>query len=750
MRTRLAPISVTLAAFCALATLPCAPAAATTGPTLKTLYSFPGGGDGTAPRGGLVNVSGVFYGTTASGGANGRGAVYSINATTGVEALVYSFATGPDVAAPQAGLIAVGSLLYGVASTGGANGLGGVYSINPATGAEAIVFSFTAATGGASSSSLISSGGNLYGTTYGGGSAPYGVIFQIDIKTAAVTTVYSFTGGADGGNPRAGVILYTGNFYGTTTTGGAFNAGTVFAIDQATGVETTLINFDGESLGRAANGGVIQAGGLLYGATAQGGATGNGLVYSYNLTANTVSIVYNFTGATDGGSPQAPLLNISGVLYGTASAGGANGYGTVFSLTPSTGAEQTLYAFTGGTNGGHPVAPLINVNGVLYGTDLGAETASVNNGTAFSLPTAGGTATTLHNFSGPSPFGPGNATLLNVKGTFYGTSGVGGNSSAGSVFTIVPTTAAQTTVYNFTGGADGGAPDGGLINDTSTLYGVATSGGAHKTGAIFSINPTTNAQTVLYSFPAGAQAPNGPLVLVKGVLYGTTQIGGNDHAGSVFGFNPSKKTLTTVYSFKGGPDGGFPLSGLTQNGGYLYGTTQLGGTGQAGTLFSLDIATGAQAVLYPFTNTGDGGFPAAPPVYVGGVLYGTAPYGGTQTPACYASAGCGVLYSFNISTSAYTVLHSFTASVDGALPQNTLSVVGTVLYGGTSTGGPAGGGTVFSYTPASSTFSTVYNFTGGADGAAPGGGLITLKNVLYGTTNAGGTVNAGTIFGLTP
>jgi len=318
------------------------------------------------------------------------------------------------------------------------------------------------------------------------------------------------------------------------------------------------------------------------------------------------------------------------------------------------------------------------------------------------------------------------------------------------VFTYDPATATQTTVYNFTGGADGGVPEGGLIVDTGILYGVAASGGANKTGAIFTINPTTNAEAVIYSFPAGAQAPNGPLVQYNGILYGTTEKGGTYGAGSVFAFSPAKKTLTTVYSFSDGPDGGFPLAGLAQNSGMLYGTTQIGGTGGAGTVFQIDIATGTETVLYDFTDSTDGGYPRAAPVYMSGVLYGTAPSGGTLTPACFGNAGCGVLYSVTVASSAYSVLHSFNDAVDGALPNTGLSVINSVIYGATSIGGTAGGGTIFSYTPASSTFNSVYNFTAGADGAAANGGLIALKTTLYGATSAGGPFNTGTLFSLLP
>jgi uncharacterized repeat protein (TIGR03803 family) len=716
--------------------------------TLKTLYQFPGGGDGLAPWGGLVDVGGTLYGTNFEGGAYGRGAVFSINPQSGAEKLVYSFTEGTDASEPQAGPLAVGGLLYGTSNAGGAYGYGAVYSVNPATGAEAVLFSFTPAMGGGSGSSLVENGGYLYGTTFGGGTgAGYGCVFKVKIATGKATVLHAFAGGADGASPQYGVAYAKGVLYGTTTVGGASNAGTIFAVDAKTGAETTLFTFDGATHGGSPDGGVIDVNGVLYGTAAYGGSAGAGLVFAYSLGTGAETTVHNFTNGADGGDPLGALLDVKGTLYGT-TASGANGYGTVFSLNAATGAEATLYAFQGGADGQQSEAPVIDVGGALYGTDLGAFSTSSYHGTVFKIVLKTGAEQTLHVFQGaPSAS---SSALLDVGGTLYGATELGGASYAGTLFAINPTNGAQTTLYTFTGGADGGAPVGALVADGGTLYGVASIGGANQGGVIYTADPVTGAQAVVYNFPAAGEVPNGPLLLVKGLLYGTTEYGGSNGAGSVFAFDPTNGTLTTIYNFTDGTDGGLPRPGLTANGGYLYGTTYTGGAAYAGAVFEIDIATGAQTVLYNFTGASDGGYPVAPPIYLKGTLYGTTGYGGSQSADCFGGFGCGTLYSLDLTGNAYTVLHEFDYLTDGQSSDATLLAEGGKLYGSSWGNGEPSWGTIFTYAPASGDYNAIYNFTGGADGGGPSVPLIPVGATLFGTTSIGAAFNTGTVFSLKP
>jgi uncharacterized repeat protein (TIGR03803 family) len=356
----------------------------------------------------------------------------------------------------------------------------------------------------------------------------------------------------------------------------------------------------------------------------------------------------------------------------------------------------------------------------------------------------------LHDFQGASPSGPSNSTPLDIQGTLWGTSGTGGGGGGGGlVYSVNATSNAEQTVYTFTGGADGGAPSGALVKVGTALFGIGVTGGANQGGVIYSVNASTGAQSVVYNFPAGV-APHGPLLLLNNLLYGTTASGGTNGAGSIFTFNPATKAYSLLYTFTGGADGADPSGGLTAVGGLLYGTSGFGGANGAGVLFSFDLSTAALTPLYSFSFSTMGTYPVTAPVALNGVLYGTTLYGGTQSADCFGGAGCGVVYGYDISSKIYRVVHSFNYNVDGAYPKAGLLIDGTTLVGSTLIGAKANAGEVFSYVPASSKFGTVYTFTGGADGAAPGTALIRSGSTLYGASSAGATYNTGVVFSLVP
>jgi len=724
-------------------------------PALKNLYTFPGGASALDPWGGLIATGGLFYGTTANGGAHNRGAIYAVNGTTGAETLLYSFAEG-DAIGPQSGVLAVDGVLYGIGNGGGANGLGGVYSYTIATHVEKLLFSFTAAMGGGSGSNVTISGSTLYGTTVGTG-AGFGTVFEFDLTTGVETTLYTFTGGADGGNPQYGVTLANGILYGATSVGGSgasgVGGGTLFAVNAATGAEKTLFAFDGTAHGGNPYGGVIHVGGILYGTTVNGGSLNAGAVFAYNVSTGKETTLYNFTGREDGANPQSALIDVGGTLYGTSSAGdgGISPFGAVFAVNATTGAETTLYTFpNNGSNGGHPLTPLLYFRGMLFGTSFGLESPLDQCGTVFKIDIATQAETTLHSFVGASPYGPGNSGLADVGGTLYGVTGTGGAKFYGTIYKVSATTGALSTLYSFTGGADGGAPQGSLVSDGTALYGVAEVGGPNQAGVLFAFDPTSRAQTVLYSFPAGAGTPTGPLALSGGVLYGTASFGGTDGQGSVFAYNLKANSFATLYSFTAGLNGSNPIGGVTVSGGSLYGAAEYGGDSSGGIIFKVDITTGAETALHKFGYDSNGTFPNAPPIMVSGVLYGTTLYGGSPSTNCFGTFGCGVLYSIDLASKALTVLHSFDYVDDGALPSQGLLYTGGKIYAANELGGAPGFGTLWSYDPANSSFATLYTFHGGADGGNPDYKLLAADGVIYGTTN-GGTVNGrGTVFSFLP
>ncbi len=332
--------------------------------------------------------------------------------------------------------------------------------------------------------------------------------------------------------------------------------------------------------------GLVNVKGTLYGTTFLGGANNDGIVFSIT-TSGAETVLYSFKGGSrDGENPYAGLLNVNGTLYGTTVSGGANEDGTVFKIRTS-GAKTVLYSFKGGSGDGeNPYARLLNVNGTLYGTTgLGGAN---DDGTVFKITTSGA-ETVLYSFKGGSGDGENpDAELINVKGTLYGTTQKGGANSDGTVFKIT-TSGAETVLYSFKGSGDGENPYAGLLNVNGTLYGTTQKGGASSDGTVFKIT-TSGAETVLYSFKGGSgdgEYPAAALLNVKGTLYGTTSEGGaNLQFGTVFKITTSGAE-TLLHSFKGPPDGGSPYAGLLNVNGTLYGTTEDGGVSNQGTVFSL-------------------------------------------------------------------------------------------------------------------------------------------------------------------
>lgn len=355
---------------------------------------------------------------------------------------------------------------------------------------------------------------------------------------------------------------------------------------------------------------LLYHGGLFYGTTSYGADYGT--IFSMTKSGR-VTVLHNFDNTNDGGqTPSSGLTYDNGALYGTTGSGGAYcetyssiGCGTVFSITPS-GVEKVLHSFRGGgSDGSDPMGGLVNVNGTLYGTtEMGG---TIGCGTVFSL-TTGGTEKVLYSFCRADNSLDGDyptAGLHYLDGIFYGTTTGGGAFGGGTVFSIT-TTGIEKVVYSFGSVPDdGGDPSTGLIDIAGTLYGTTAVGGLYccsydnPGGTVFSVT-TTGTEQILHSFGSGidGSGPNGPLVNVKGVLYGTTEVGGtcchDNPSGTVFSISTSGAE-SVLHDFGKRSDGGFPRAGLIYAHGKLWGTTQGGGgngcnDSECGTVFSLKIA----------------------------------------------------------------------------------------------------------------------------------------------------------------
>jgi uncharacterized repeat protein (TIGR03803 family) len=386
------------------------------------------------------------------------------------------------------------------------------------------------------------------------------------------------------------------------------------------------------------------------------------------LTAQTVSTIFSFDLA-DGNQPEAGLVQgADGNLYGTTFSGGVDcapySCGTVFKITAS-GTLTTLHSFAGyPTEGNGPTGLVQAANGDFYGTtELGG---AGNNGTVFSI-TSSGTLTTLYSFCShglPCPDGavPAAGLVQATNGDFYGTTGAGGANNGGTVFKIAPS-GTLTTLYSFCsqGGTlctDGNCPVAALIQAANgDFYGTTEEGGANDGGTVFKITPS-GTLTTLYRFcsQGGAACTDGWLPTaglvqsINGDFYGTTQVGGVENRGTVFKITPSG-TLTALYSFcaqSGCTDGSYPIAGLVQaTNGEFYGTTYTGGVyysmagPTAGTVFKI-TPSGTLTTLHSF-NFADGYYPYAGLVQgTNGDIYGTTEYGGPNDDGTVFSLSVGL------------------------------------------------------------------------------------------------------------
>jgi uncharacterized repeat protein (TIGR03803 family) len=360
------------------------------------------------------------------------------------------------------------------------------------------------------------------------------------------------------------------------------------------------------------------------------------------------------------------------------------------------------------------------------------------------------TLTVLHSFTdsdGAFPY----AGLILQDNTLYGTTALGGASDGGTVFALNTDGTGFAVLHSFSGFGDGVAPEAGLILSGGSLYGTATGGGSAGYGTVFAVNTDSTAFTTLHSFTGGngnLRLSTAGLIISDNSLYGTAPLGGSSGSGTLFKVNIDGTGFTTLHNFARAPDGANPQAGLILSGNTLYGTAAGGGSSSNGTVFRVSIDGTAFTNLHSFTAT-SGPDPStnsdgAEP-YAGLILSGNTLYGTTYGGGI---GGNGTVFALNTDGTGFTTLHNFAGPGDGANPQAGLILSGNILYGTATGGGSAGSGTVFKLNTDGSGFTNLYSFTDGSDGGDPSAGLILSGSSLYGTAQCGGNSGEGTLFRL--
>ncbi|HEV2379931.1 MAG TPA: choice-of-anchor tandem repeat GloVer-containing protein [Terriglobia bacterium] len=336
--------------------------------------------------------------------------------------------------------------------------------------------------------------------------------------------------------------------------------------------------------------------GNLYGTTSARGSHGKGTVFKIT-PSGTLTTLYSFCAkskCTDGSVPYGGLvLGTDGNFYGTTFSGGTLGVGTVYKITPA-GKLTTLHSFNF-SDGYNPYDALIQAtDGNFYGTTQFGGAHLLGN--VFKM-TPQGVVTNLHSFNSSDGSEPEAGVIQGSDGNFYGTTYNGGSSgSYGTVFKMTPE-GVLTTLHFFSDETDGRAIVSGLVEASDgNFYGTASLGGPLGYGTIYTITPA-GALTVLHNFDTtDGSSPNLLLLGTDGNFYGTTISSGANGDGTVFEITP-QGALTTLHNFDK-TDGDLPFAGPAQGtNGNLYGVTQFGGSKSDGTVFQLGVGLG------PFVKT---------------------------------------------------------------------------------------------------------------------------------------------------
>jgi uncharacterized repeat protein (TIGR03803 family) len=385
------------------------------------------------------------------------------------------------------------------------------------------LYSFTAynsgtnSDGAAPTAGVVLSGNILYGTVLVGGDFNLGTVFALNINDMSFTNLHSLNGNPDGAQPFAGLVVSGNTLYGTATQGGTNSSGTIFAVHTDGTGFTNLYSFSASVFnvnnftttntdGVYPWGGLKLSGNTLYGTAQQGGLLGQGTVFAVNTNGMGFTNLHNFAGVSgssatnsEGANPFGVLLLSGNILYGTTYHGGRSGKGTVFAVNIDDMSFTNLHSFAGSpTDGANPEAGLILSGSTLFGTTSFG--GSSNNGTVFALNTDGMGFTNLHSFTSifHGTNNDGNipkSSLVRSGDTLYGTASGGGISGFGTLFAVNTNGTGFTTLYSFTAtdpdtgtNSDGVNPYAGLILSGNTLYGTAQQGGKSGNGTVFSFS----------------------------------------------------------------------------------------------------------------------------------------------------------------------------------------------------------------------------------------------------------------------
>ncbi|MCH2230957.1 MAG: HYR domain-containing protein [Crocinitomicaceae bacterium] len=353
----------------------------------------------------------------------------------------------------------------------------------------------------------------LTGATVNQGTNNQGSIFTYDVTSSLVSELHAFDGAPTGASQYGTLLEATdGLLYGSTYFGGTSGYGVLYSMDPATNIVTKLHDFLGGADGGHSQENLLQVGNEVFGYSIAGGTFGDGTIYKYNIVSGVFSVVHSFNSGVDGNPTWNPLvLGSDGLIYGANRNGGSAGFGTIWSLDPSTSVFSVEYVFSGGALGGIP----------------------------------------------------NNAFLQHSNGLFYGIAQSGGANGFGVLYSFNPLTSTYTAVYDRQApGIDGSLSYSHMTEASNGLiYGTTDAGGPNGGGAIFKFDPSTNIYNVTFSFN-GANGINNYAWLKEasdGFLYASTLGGGANNAGTLYRYDITTDAVTILLDYSGAPGVGGSL-----------------------------------------------------------------------------------------------------------------------------------------------------------------------------------------------
>lgn len=573
---------------------------------------------GGGPKGSLLLYNNKFYGLGADYGASGYGVIFEWDPATNVYTKKYDF-TGAGGAYPQNSLKLMNGKMYGTALGGGASGLGAVFEWDPATNTYTKLLDLTGVGAGTNGwgfyNNVTTYNNKLYCATVRGGVNDYGTLLMIDpsLPLGSNTTIIRQLDATGGGNANNNeMIVYNNKLYGCLISGGANSQGTLFELNPVGNVFTKLVDFNNTTNGTTPQGKLVLNGTKFLGLCSAGGANGTGTVYEWDPASPTTAVKkYDFlpNNFDNTVNPGSTLALFNSKFYAVSYNGGYVNQGNLFEYDYATNTVTKKKTFNAAENGRNPFGKPVLLNGKIYG--VASQGPQEIFGTPYGCLWSFDPSTSVYArkflFSAVNNAANGRAPVsapIAYNGKLYGTTTNGGISDIGVLYEYDPATEVYTKKDMQPIG--GSYPVGEPAVYNNKLYGMTNQNGTGNNGIIYSYDPATGVLSKLYDVQnSGSWTPNGAFTLYNNKLYGTTSGGGSNNSGGVIMYDPVANTASTVGSFVAA--GGYNiLNAPTLYNNKLYMMANAGGSGGRGSILQFDPATNILTTIYNFTTTAGG------------------------------------------------------------------------------------------------------------------------------------------------